>query len=263
MSFASQPLNKALSLKKSNFFPTLLLASGMIIALSAAAYGYIESQRTERVVIAIRAIPSGQQISAEDLGVIEVPLHRPIQIAGITNPDLALGQWSAREIGINDLLQPMMLLDQPPGQPVYPNGEQLTTGMVPVPFSTQTIGPLTQRDVVNIGFNDTSGDQRLCQQSSGQALPAGNPAQARPYACRFLQRVRVLYIDEGQQIAYLEMSPYQAHAIWAIQAAGLTLWGERYGATSERLPNMERLDISQISVEQLELPGTGAIPGTP
>ena len=56
---------------------------------------------------------------------------------------------------------------------------------------------------------------------------ATNTLQGRPFACRLLQRVKVLYVDEGTSVAYLQMTPYQAHTIWALQAAGVQLWGER------------------------------------
>ena len=99
MSSLSQPLGQVLTPKKSNLVPALLLILGLIIAVSAATYGYIESRRTEQVIIAVRSVPFGQQITADDLGTIELPLHRPAQLAGIGNPDLVVGKWAAREIG--------------------------------------------------------------------------------------------------------------------------------------------------------------------
>ncbi|NJM08043.1 hypothetical protein HC891_20410 [Candidatus Gracilibacteria bacterium] len=81
----------------------------------------------------------------------------------------------------------------------------------------------------------------------------------------------MLYVDEAERIAYLELTPYQAHAVWAAQASGLQLWGERYGASSRPLTALDRLDIGQISSDLLEvmpveqgasLPGEGvAVPG--
>src|SRR5258706_6938243 len=145
MSF-SRPLGQVLTPKKSNLVPALLLVTGLIVALSAGAYGYIESRRTEPVIIAVRAVPFGQQIIADDLGTIELSLHRPIQLAGIADPNQVIGMWAAREIGPNDLLQPNMLLATAPDQPVYPSGQQLDKDAVPIPFSTETIGPLTYHD---------------------------------------------------------------------------------------------------------------------
>src|SRR2546421_897876 len=121
----SQPLGQVLTPKKSNLVPALLLILGVIIALSAATYGYIESRRTEKVIIAVRSVPFGQQITADDLGTIELPLHRPVQLAGIGDPTMIIGKWAAREIGPNDLLQGNMLLDTAPDQPVYPSGVKL------------------------------------------------------------------------------------------------------------------------------------------
>jgi hypothetical protein len=255
------PLSQALNPKKSNLLPALLLVLGLLIALSAAAYGYLESRRTEQVVIAVRDVPFGQQISADDLGTIELPLHRPTQLAGMNDPTLIIGKWAAREIGPNDVLQTSMVMDSAPSQPVYPSGQKLDKDTVPVPFSIATIGPLTVRDLVNVGYNAPSGDPQLCLSNGGlvQSAPApvseagDSQAQPRPFACRLLQRIKVLYVDDGKQLAYLQMTPYQSHTIWALQAAGVSMWGERYGASSDELPAMDRLDAGQISTDRLTM----------
>lgn len=281
MSMLTQPLGQALTPRKSRLLPTLLLALGLIIALGAAGYGYLESRRTETVIIAVRSVPFGQQISADDLGMIELPLHRPIQLAGISNFTRVIGMWAARMIGPNDLVQPTMLLDRAPDQPVYSSGQQLDKDTVPVPFATTTIGPLTEHDFVNVGFSDPSGDPNLCLSAGGTGMPTSEVAitsstpdeRPRPFACRLLQRLKVLYVDSEKGVAYLQMTPYQAHAIWAIQAATMPLWGERYGATSDALPTLDRLDASQIDLTRLTMSVTetlklytpngigGAIPG--
>jgi hypothetical protein len=289
MSTLSQPLGQVLTPKKSNLVPALLLILGLIIALSAATYGYIESRRTEKVIIAVRAVPYGQQITTDDLGTIELPLHRPAQLAGVADPNRVIGQWAAREIGPNDLVQANMLMASAPDQPVYPSGQQLDKDTVPVPFSTQTIGPLTYRDVVNVGYNSTTGDPHMCIASGGAvstSAPVVAPAatgdagtiagypQGRPFACRLLQRVKVLYVDEAKNVAYLQMTPYQAHTIWALQAANVQLWGERYGSSSDELPALDRLDAAQVDLHRLTMNLTdtlklyqpegfaGAIPGS-
>jgi hypothetical protein len=264
----SQPLGQVLTPKKSNLAPALLLVLGVIIALSAATYGYIESRRTEQVIIAVRSVPYGQQITADDLGTIELPLHRPVQVTGLASPELVVGRWAGREIGPNDIVQSTMLLDTAPDQPVYPSGQKLDKDTVPVPFSTATIGPLTYRDTVNVGYNAQTGDPEMCRADGGEvSVMASSPApdaatntlQGRPFACRLLQRVKVLYVDEGTSVAYLQMTPYQAHTIWALQAAGVQLWGERYGATSDELPAMDRLDASQITLDRLTMTMTDTL----
>jgi hypothetical protein len=265
MSSLSQPLGQVLNPRKSNLVPALLLVLGLIIALSAATYGYIESRRTEKVVIAVRSIPYGQPITADDLGTVEVPLHRPVQLAGIGDPSQVIGTWAAREIGVNDLLQPTMLLTTAPDQPVYPSGQKLDKDTVPVPFSTETIGPLTYRDVVNVGYNSTTGDPQMCIANGGSvsaSTPASVPAttdgnttypQGRPFACRLLQRIKVLWVDTDKNVAYLQMTPYQAHTVWALQAANVQMWGERYGATSDELPSLDRLDAAQVELNRLTM----------
>src|SRR5207253_4718132 len=82
---------------------------------------------------------------------------------------------------------------------------------------------------------------------------ADGMAQPRPFACRLLQRIKVLYVDDGKQPAYLQMTPYQSHTIWALQAAGVSTWGERDGASSDELPAMDRLDAGQISTDRLTM----------
>ena len=282
---APAPLNQALSRKKANPLPAILLSVGLIIAIVAAILGYLESRRTQAVTVLIHDVPYGQQITAEDVGTVEVSLHRPTQLAGMTDPSAIIGQYAARNLGANDLLQPSMVMIAPPTQPVYPNGEQLTPNMVPVPFATTTVGPITYRDRLNIGFSDPSGAPDLCDQAhaatTGTAKPSALPAASaggpvlRPYACRLLSYVRILYVDANT--AYLEMTPYQAQTVWALQSAGLQLWGERYGTTSDTLPALNRLDIGQVTTTQLIAPvptpqvrptaaaipgGTSAIPGS-
>ncbi len=265
------PLGQALARKKNNPLPSILIVFGLLGAVTLAILGFLESRKSETVVVLVRDIAYGQQISAEDLGTVTVPLHRPTQLAGVSDPAAVVGQYAARNLGSNDLLQPSMLMVAPPSQPVYPNGEQLQPDMVPVPFATTTIGPLTYHDRVNIGFNDPSGAPDLCDQARRAAdgtpslVPSVSVGVARPYACRLLSSVRVLYVDDAAQVAYLEMTPYQSHTIWALQAAGLQLWGERYGATSMPLAELDRLDIGQVTLGNLEdagIPGSSAgVPG--
>lgn len=255
----TQPLGSALTPKPSRRMPVLLLALGCVVALGATAYGYLESQRMEQVVIAVRAVPYGQQIRADDLGMIAVSAHRPIQIAGITDPAQVIGRWAARPFGVNDLMQPTMVQETPPDQPVYPTGQQLDKDTVPVPLSLATIGPLTELDRVNVGYTVQQGDPALCRAdgTTGIGRSAADPAEpsvlGRPFACRLLQRLKVLYVDHTQGVVYVQMTPYQAHAIWALQAANVQLWGERYGATSDALPTMDRLDASQVDAERLTM----------
>jgi hypothetical protein len=261
-------LGQALARKKANPLPAMLLAAGLITAVAFAILGYLESQKTEKVAILTRDVAFGHVINAEDVGLIEVPLHRPKQLAGIPSADAIVGKYAARTLGANDLLQPAMLMAEPPTQPVYPNGEQLADNMVPVPFSVATIGPVTYHDRVNIGFSDSTGSPDLCD-SAKKAADGKEPTaitigaginQLRPYACRLLSYVRVLFVDEDSGVAYLEMTPYQAQTIWALQATSLQLWGERYGVASDTLPTLTRLDIGQVNAGSLLEPVPTAQP---
>jgi hypothetical protein len=71
-----------------------------------------------------------------------------------------------------------------------------------------------------------------------------------------MSSVRILYIDGAT--AYLEMTPSQAHSMWALQAAGVAMWGERYGTLSTPLMYMDRLDAGQVILPDL----TGAVSET-
>jgi hypothetical protein len=261
----TSPLSQALARKRSNALPLVMLAFGLIVAVAFAVLGYLESQRTEPAVILLRDIPYGHEITAEDLGTVMLPLHRPQQLAGIGDPATVVGQYAARDLGAEALVQPAMLLVEPPEQPVFPNGQALNPNMVPLPFATTSIGPLTARDTVNIGFSDRAGSPDLCDSAKSAAAgerptmvaaPSGL-AQPRPFACRLLSAVRVLFVDEAAGVAYLELTPYQAHTIRALHAAGLDLWGERFGASSDLLPALERLDVGQVNLEELTAPAEG------
>ena len=265
---SSVTLSQALTRKRANPLPLLALGIGVIALIGLALLGFMESQKVEPVVVLVRDVPFGQQLVAEDLTTIQLPIHRPVAVQGIASPQAVIGRYAARNLGSNDVVQPTMLLTEPPTQPVYPNGKILQPNMVPVPFSITTIGPITDRDVVNIGFIDPTGAPDLCDQTrpaqndqrpSTVAVSGGQPP-TRPFACRMLSNVRVLWINEAEGIAYLELTPYQAHTIWALQAAGLTLWGERYGAGSDPLPALDRLDIGQVTREDLLRPAPTPLP---
>ncbi|WP_298402917.1 SAF domain-containing protein [uncultured Chloroflexus sp.] len=254
-------LNQALARRRANPLPAILIGLGLIITAVFTVLAFLEAGSSEPVVILARNVPYGQRLSADDLAVVLLPRHRPAQLAGISAPSLAVGQYATRNLAANDLLQPSMITERPPAQPVYPNGEALTPGMVPVPFSTETIGPLTHHDRLNIGFNDPNGSPDVCDQARSAAegrvptvQPPASPLPLRPYACRLLSGARVLYVDAEAQVAYLELTPYQSHAIWALQAAGLPLWGERYSSDAPILPVLERLDIGQFTVSELTAP---------
>jgi hypothetical protein len=279
------PLAAALTPRRSRTIPLLVLLLAVLAALGAAVYGYLEQRRTERVLIAVRPVAYGQPITADDLGTIEVAYHRPAQLAGIADPALVIGKYSARAWTPNDLVQPAMLLATKPTTPVYPSGETLAPGLVAATFSTATVGPLTADDTLNVGFLDGSGDRDRCLVAGGAALgpvdPAlppraadeasgagettgagaptdTNPPDAlpEPYACRLLSNAPVLQVDAEAQLAYLALTPAQALALRAVQAAQLPLWGERYGAESPALPALDRLDPARISPAILAAPIT-------
>ena len=243
-------LNQALARRRGTPIATLLLVVGIVGMTLLAILGYVEIQRTEQIIVLVRDVAFGQQIVAQDLSLVAVPTNRPPQLTGISDLQQVVGTYASRNLTANDLVQPTMLMSAPAGQPIYPNGEQLALNMVPFPFSIATLGPVTYQDRVNIGYSDPSGDPDLCHTTHASgASPSEQESEDRsgyrPYTCRLLSSVRILWIDAG--IAYLEITPYQAQALRALQAAGLTLWGERYGASSDPLPVFDRLDAGQLN----------------
>jgi hypothetical protein len=253
-------LNQTLAPRRAQVIGVLITVIGVMVAVGAAIYGYLESRRTEAIVIAVRDIPYGRQIVADDLGVVALPYYRPKELSGITDSNLVIGRYATRAIGTNDIINPSMLSSDPPDVPVYPNGRRLEKNMVPVPFSLAGVGPITDRDRLNIGFIST--DPLLCDRTRADvalgtviALPSTSLVATegmRAYACRWMSGVPVLYI-EGE-VAYLEMTPAQAHALRALQAAQVALWAERYGAVSDPLQYLDRLDAAQVALPDLTRP---------
>lgn len=247
--------------RRTNVLAVALLIIGIVVGVGMGAYGYVESRRTEPVVIAVRDVPYGRQIVADDLGVVDMPFYRPKELEGFTNQNALIGQYAARDIRANDLVQPSMVSPDPPDEAVYPNGRKLAPNMVAAAFSLGGVGPITDRDRINIGF--ISSDPTVCDRTKadvapGTVLPPPPPIaiaeNARSYACRWMSGVPILYIEEG--VAYLEMTPAQAHALRALQAAGVSFWAERYGSSSAPLQYMDRIDASQVILPDLARPVT-------
>ena len=273
---SNQALSQAVTPRRSRFWPTVLLVASVVFMIVMAVVGFLQLAGTERVIILVRPVAYGQPISAEDLATVEVSRHRPQQLAGVGDPGLAIGKYAARALAPDDLLQPSMLLETAPSRPVYPSGEELGAEMVAVPFSTETTGPITNTDVLNIGFFDESGDAQRCVDPSEQAprpvaapseqqpavedeivsgVAQDAPAQAgQPYACRLLVNVNVLHVDGEKATAYLELTPYQAQAMRAVQAAALPLYAERSTSGLAELEPLTRLDPSQLAREALSMP---------
>lgn len=276
---SNQALSQAVTPRRSRFWPTVLLIASVVFMIVMAVVGFLQLARTERVIILVRPVAYGQRITTADLATVEVSRHRPQQLAGVNDPSLALGKYAARALAPNDLLQPSMLLAAAPSRPVYPSGEELGADMVAVPFSTETTGPITNTDVLNIGFYDESGDARRCVDPAAQApaavavppdgeqpaveaqsmpVAAQDAPAGQPYACRLLVNVNVLHVDAPKATAYLELTPYQAQAMRAVQAAALPLYAERSTAGLAELEPLTRLDPSQLAREALWTPSQTA-----
>jgi hypothetical protein len=232
----------------------LLISGGMLGAVTMAALAWHESARQEAVLVVARDLPAGSLLSSDDLEVVWLPQHRPAVLRGISDRRLVIGQYSVRELRAGDLLQPTMLQAQAPTVPRYANGRQLTVGMVPFAFSLRGLGPISENDLVNLGFSDSGGAVQLCGGTAD--TPTG-----QAYACRLISRVRILAIDTAAGQLYLEVTPYQAQSLYALQAAGVVLWAERYAADGPPLPALSRLESRAIERGRLEADETGGRDG--
>jgi hypothetical protein len=231
-----------------------LISGGMLGAVIMATLAWRESTRQEAVLVVARDLAAGSQLSSADIDVVWLPQHRPAVLRGISDRQQVIGQYSLRELRAGDLLQPTMLQAQAPTAPRYANGRRLTSGMVPFAFSLRGIGPISESDLVNLGFSDSGGAVQLCGGTSAAAVGTA-------YACRLISRVRILAIDAAAGQLYLEVTPYQAQSLYALQAAGVLLWAERYAADGPPLPVLSRLESRAIERARLEADRTGGSDG--
>lgn len=223
-----------------------LIVGGLIGALLMAVLAWREGARQEPVMVVLREITVGAPLAAEDFELVMLPRHRPVQLRGISDQRAVVGRYAARELRPGDLLQPSMLRDDAPSQPRYPNGALLTRGMVPFAVALRGLGPLSVHDRLNLGFSDSGGGAQLCSAAPDTA--------AVPYACRLLSSLRILYIDEAAGLLYVEVTPYQAQSLYALQAAGVVLWAERYAADAPQLSELSRLESRAIERSRLQAP---------
>ncbi|KPL79970.1 SAF domain-containing protein [Herpetosiphon geysericola] len=278
--------------------PILLTILG-ILAVAFGIYTNVMNQRTELVAIWSRDVPAGVQITLEDLGTIAVPINRVPQLDGVSNPEILVGTWSTRNVGKDELATMAQVSMVPPTRPMYPNGKALPQGMVPLPFSTTTVGPLTDRDYLNIGFTDPTGDQDRCREVGGTptngdvtevltegSIPEGAsvlPASASnvsangepiPYTCMLMTKLEVLYVDGTKGAAFLAGTLYQSQALWTVSAIpGVSLFGQRYSGDSEMAPVIGRMEPQDLNAFGLSgaysetnklLPGVRTtLPGAP
>lgn len=270
-----------------------------VLAVGAGLWIALTSQRTTLVAAWARPVAAGQQIGPDDVTTMTVPANRPPALQGIADPALLIGQWTTRSVGQGELAYPAQVQAVAPTVPFYPNGETLPDGMVAVPFDLRTVGPVTDRDQINVNVIDPSGDPQRCTALGGTvlnpsaadsttttipttattALPDADAAHdplGQPIAvtCRLLPRMEILYVDGAAHIAFLAATPYQSQVIYTLTAqAGVQLYGERYGATAPALPYLTRMEPTTInptlltgpvSVTTPLLPGvwaTQALPG--
>ena len=242
-----------------------LPAITFLIALSAIGAGLylaLTTHRTTLIAVWARPVAAGQQIQPDDVSTLAVPANRPASLEGIPDPSLVIGQWTTRSVGEGEIIYPSQIQAVAPTAPHYPNGEILPDGMVAVPFSLQTVGPITDRDYINVNVIDPSGDPQACTALGGtpnQPIAPLTEQQAPAITCRLIPRMEILYVDEGANIAFLSATPYQSQVIYTLTAQeGTRLYGERYGAAAPPLPYLSRLAPNEIDPALL----TGSISET-
>lgn len=233
-----------------NPLPIITLAIALV-AIGAGFYLALTTHRTTLIAVWARPVAAGQPIQPEDLTTLAVPADRPPALEGIADPALLVGQWTTRSVGQGEIIYPSQVQASAPSTPYYPNGEALPEGFVAVPFSLQTVGPVTDRDYINVNVIDPSGDPRRCSELGGTPSSFNatmTEAPATPVVtCRLIPQMEILYVDQAANVAYLAATPYQSQVIYTLTAQdGTRLYGERYGATSPALPYLTRLDPNVI-----------------
>ncbi len=251
----------------------LLLVVGSLVVIGLGLYMTIVGNRSELVLVWARPVVAGQQISDEDITTMALPINRPEQLQTLKGSSNIIGMWATRSTGTGELVTAQQLSAEAPTTPYYPNGAKLPENMVALPFSLQSVGPIDDHDTVNISFVDTTGDPQRCSALGGQSAQAtalpntpsadtqGNPL---PITCRLLPQVPVLYVDQGDKIAYLAVTPYQSQVVYTLSALEtVQLYGERYGTTSSPLPYMTLLTPSSIDADLLTGPVSETTPLLP
>lgn len=230
----------------------LISGSGLGLALTA--------NQTEQVLVWARPVVAGQRISAEDITTIALPINRPPALNTLSEGNQPVGLWVLRNNNTGELINSSQLSTTAPTIPFYPNGASLPANMVALPFATDTIGPLSDNDTININFIDSSGDPQRCTALGGtseQIEAIANDLQGKhlPITCRLLPQMEVLYVDSANQIAYLAATPYQSQAVYTLSAIEhVQLYGERYGSTSEALPYLTLLNPANLNADMLTGP---------
>lgn len=260
----------------------VLIGLGVVLFLVASAWLYWESRRFEPVVVAVRDIVAGQQITAQDLGIVDMPRDRPDAVRGFGDPSAVIGNYAEVTILANTVIVPRMVRANPPTEITYPNGRALPPNMVGVPIDVSTLGPVTDRDALNIGF--ISDQPSYCERALASSINPDAPppvvstlpvvpavGQPSPesgempvvqqgstepprYACRWASSLSILYIDPDRSLAYVAMTPAQSLAYQALRATGAEVWFERYSLASQPLQYLDRRYLQQVSLGELTDP---------
>lgn len=268
----------------------VLIGLGVVLFLVASAWLYWESRRFEPVVVAVRDVAAGQQLTAQDLGIVDMPRDRPDAVRGFSDPSAVIGNYAEVTILANTVIVPRMVRANPPTEITYPNGRALPPNMVGVPIDVSSLGPITDRDALNIGF--ISDQPSYCERAMASsinpdapppvvsalppvapALPPVAPAEGQPspesgwmpvvqqgsvepprYACRWASSLSILYIDPDRTLAYVAMTPAQSLAYQALRATGAEVWFERYSLASQPLQYLDRRYLQQVSLSELTDP---------
>ena len=257
--FANSSTLTSRKAKATWIMPALMVVIAIVI-IAIGVYMSFINNRTELVQVWARPVVAGQQITADDLTTIALPINRPETLATVSQHSNLIGLWALRSAATGELIAPAQVSTTAPTTPFYPNGVALPADMVALPFSLESVGPVNDRDTINVNFIDAAGDPKRCHSLGGSTdVPSairadayGNPL---PLTCRLLPQMDVLYVDQVTQIAYLAATPYQSQAVYTLAALeNVQLYGERYGSTSAALPFLSPLD--PVSIEADMLTGT-------
>lgn len=217
-----------------------LLALAALVAGIAAYLLAIEEAQTEPLVLATSAIAPGERIQPEQLQIIQAPLHRPVLLAGLADPALAIGQYARVQISPNQILTRDLVQPQPLTQHSFSNGA------LPVEIVQQAVYELPRTGLTSLTSQDRINILVLVDEARGRdpAFQVGaidTPGQGTRVV-RVLRGLNVLAVNE--RTAFLDVTPAQSAYLWALQTASVPFVGELDATDAAELGPLRAADRS-------------------
>ncbi|HMO57205.1 MAG TPA: SAF domain-containing protein [Roseiflexaceae bacterium] len=228
----------------------------MLLAVAALVTGSLSwvlatgAAQTDPVVLVSIAVAPGEQITAAQLTLVQVPRFRPAALQGITDPALVIGQYARVQLSPNQLVTPDLVQPMPLSRHVFVNGplpaELLQATVYELPRTA--LSTVTAQDQVNILVlvDETRGRDPAF--SVGTIDTPGRGARV----VRVLRDLNVLSVNE--RTAFLEVSHTQSVYLWSLQSSGATVVGELTVAGGAPLGPVQLADLSPEALGMVAAP---------